>query len=67
MRKSIVQRPRGPHETALRAKCGPRATGWAALVWPLQPRFILPVQSKTRVNACIAGAEVLNSIPWLRH
>ena len=27
-----AKRPCGPHKTASRAKCGPRATGWAALV-----------------------------------
>ena len=27
------KRPCGPHKTASRAKCGPRATGWAALLY----------------------------------
>ena len=29
---NCAKRPCGPHKTASRAKCGPRATGWAALV-----------------------------------
>ena len=30
-----AKRPRGPHKIASRAKCGPRATGWAALEYSL--------------------------------
>ena len=35
------KRPRGPHKKASRAKCGPRATGWAALENSLSKAHVL--------------------------
>ena len=38
-----AERPRGPHKIASRAKCGPRATGWAALKYSLSKAHVLPL------------------------
>ena len=38
-----AKRPRWPHKIALRAKCGPRATGWAALAYSLSEAQVLPL------------------------
>ena len=36
-----AKRPRGPHKKASLAKCGPRATGWAALEYSLSEAQVL--------------------------
>ena len=38
-----AKRPYGPHKIASRAKCGPRATGWAALAYSLSKAQVLPL------------------------
>ena len=38
-----AKRPRGPHKIASRAKCGPRATGWAVLEYSLSEAQVLPL------------------------
>ena len=38
-----AKRPRGPHKIASRAKCGPQATGWAALEYSLSKAHVLPL------------------------
>ena len=38
-----TKRPRGPHKIASRAKCGPRATSWAALAYSLSEAQVLPL------------------------
>ena len=37
-----AKRPRWPRKKASRAKCGPRATGWAALEYSLSKAHVLP-------------------------
>ena len=39
-----AKKPRGPHKIALRAKCGPRATSWAALEYSLSKAQVLPLE-----------------------
>ena len=39
-----AKRPRGPQKIASRAKCGPRATGWAALEHSLSEAQVLPLR-----------------------
>ena len=36
-----TKRPCGPHKIASRAKCGPRATGWAALEYSLSKAHVV--------------------------
>ena len=38
-----AKRPHGPHKIASRARCGPRATGWAALEYSLSKAHVLPL------------------------
>ena len=38
-----AKKPRGPHKIALQAKCGPRATDWAALEYSLSKAHVLPL------------------------
>ena len=38
-----AKRPRGPHKIVSRAKCGPLATGWAALEYSLSEAQVLPL------------------------
>ena len=38
-----AKRPHGPHKIASLAKCGPRATGWAALAYTLFEAQVLPL------------------------
>ena len=38
-----AKRPLGPHKIASRAKCGSRATSWAALKYRLSKAHVLPL------------------------
>ena len=38
-----VKRPLEPHKIASRAKCGPQATGWAALAYSFSEAHVLPL------------------------
>ena len=46
-----AKRPCGPHKTASWAKCGPRATGWAAL-------YLVPNNNQTAVISKASRAKV---------
>ena len=49
-----AKRPLGPHKIASRAKCGPRATSWAALEYRLSKAHVLPLGMGISENLAIS-------------